>query len=404
MVSVYPLGTTIYRPEKCDNGYTLVGTSPRGFELLDMNGTVVHRWQHRGEQFYHYQLLDNGHLVLQETEWDDAERIGLGQGHLREYDWDGSLVWELTLPQRYFSCSISERLDNGNTLTGAKETIPATEKSRIDDPRLRSIEPILSDVLLEVTPAGDVVWEWHAYQHLDLNRYFAADSFDLPGGWNWTHFNCLQALPENRWYDEGDERFRPGNVLVSPRTLGSIFIIDRQSGDVVWEYQGDYMGGLAGQHCPRMVPKGTPGEGNIVLVDNGSPPIREIMHTARTFILEVNPVAKQVEWIYREDAYLRFYVPFAGDVQRLKNGNTLITENFGSRIFEVTRDGEIVWEYALPAEGLSVHGYRHPYDHCPQMAGLPRASEEPVAPPPHVDTTSAAAEMQAFDLASQQKG
>ena len=91
-----------------------------------------------------------------------------------------------------------------------------------------------------------------------------------------------------------------------------------------------------------MVPKDTPDGDNIVLVDNGSPPIQDIMHTARTFILEVNPVTEQIEWIYREAAYLRFYVPFAGDVQRLPNGNTLITENFGSRIFEVTRDGEIV--------------------------------------------------------------
>ena len=404
MVSVYPLGTTIYRPDGCANGYTLVGTSPRGFELVDMGGSVVHRWQHRGEQFYHYQLLANGHLVLQETEWRDEERVGMGRGLIREYDWEGALVWEFPLPDGYLACSIGERLANGNTLTGAKVAVPAAEKRRITDPRLRQIEPILSDALLEVTPGGEVVWEWHAYQHLDLNRYFAADSFDLPGGWNWTHFNCQQALPENRWYDAGDERFRPGNVLVSPRTLGSIFVVDRRTGEVVWEYTGNYMGGLAGQHCPRMVPKGMPGEGNIVLVDNGSPPIREIMHTARTFILEVNPVTEHVEWIYREAAYLRFYVPFAGDVQRLPNGNTLITENFGNRIFEVTREGEIVWEYALLAEGLSVHGYRYPYDHCPQMGSLPPPREEAVVPPAHVDAKSATSEVAAFDLASQQKG
>ena len=403
MVSVYPIGTTIFTPERCASGYTLIGTSPRGFQLVDMGGNVVHEWQITGEQFYHYQLLTNGHLVLQETEWEDGEKIGLGRGCVREYDWEGNLVWEYSLPNRYFPCSTGERLASGHTLTGAKEALPADQKRRIADPRLREIEPILSDVVLEVTHDGEVVWEWHAYDQIDPNRYFDADSFDLPGGWNWTHFNCLQALPENQWHDSGDERFRPGNVLVSPRTLGSIFIVDRASGAITWEYSGDYIGGLAGQHSPRMVPKGVPGAGNIVLIDNGSPPIREIMHTARSFILEVNPVSEQIEWVYREAAYLKFYVPFVGDVQRLANGNTLITENFGNRIFEVTPEAETVWEYTVPAEGLNIHGYRYPYRHCPQMADLPVPTERPVVGPEHVPTIAPAPELQGFDLSSQQK-
>jgi hypothetical protein len=41
----------------------------------------------------------------------------------------------------------------------------------------------------------------------------------------------------------------------------------------------------------------------------------------------------------------RFYRPFISSAQRLPNGNTLITEGSGGRIFEVTSDHEIVWEY-----------------------------------------------------------
>ena len=37
-----------------------------------------------------------------------------------------------------------------------------------------------------------------------------------------------------------------------------------------------------------------------------------------------------------------------GGVQRLANGNTLITESMGGRAFEVTRDGKIVWEFVSP--------------------------------------------------------
>lgn len=34
-----------------------------------------------------------------------------------------------------------------------------------------------------------------------------------------------------------------------------------------------------------------------------------------------------------------------GGAQRLENGNTLITESDNGRAFEVTRAGEIVWDY-----------------------------------------------------------
>ena len=43
MQSVYPTGTTIYEPNPCDNGYTLLWSEARP-RLIDMNGRVVHEW------------------------------------------------------------------------------------------------------------------------------------------------------------------------------------------------------------------------------------------------------------------------------------------------------------------------------------------------------------------------
>ena len=39
-----------------------------------------------------------------------------------------------------------------------------------------------------------------------------------------THINSVFELTDNRWFDAGDGRFRPGNVLVSARNLNAIFI------------------------------------------------------------------------------------------------------------------------------------------------------------------------------------
>ena len=47
----------------------------------------------------------------------------------------------------------------------------------------------------------------------------------------------------------------------------------------------------------------------------------------------------------------RFYSPFVSSAQRLPNGNTLITEGSDGRIFEVTRNHELVWEYISPYRG-----------------------------------------------------
>ena len=47
----------------------------------------------------------------------------------------------------------------------------------------------------------------------------------------------------------------------------------------------------------------------------------------------------------------RFYSPFISSAQRLPNGNTLVTEGSDGRIFEVTRDHELVWEYISPYWG-----------------------------------------------------
>ena len=213
---------------------------------------------------------------------------------------------------------------------------------------------------------------------MDLNHYLEIDH--VP---NWTHFNSLQSLPENRWYDAGDERFRPGNVLVSPRTLGFIFIIDKETGKIVWEYTGDYMGGLAGQHEPRMIEKGVPGEGNILVLDNGIPPLRDVRHAGVSYVLEIDPVTNEAVWKYENGA--QFFTPWTGGVTRLRNGNTLIAEAYGLRVFEVTREGEIVWEF-VHDEGR-IHGaYRYAYDYCPQLGRLPRPEEKAVTPPPHVKT------------------
>ena len=73
-------------------------------------------------------------------------------------------------------------------------------------------------------------------------------------------------------------------------------------------------------------------------------------------------------------------------MQRLANGNTLVCEADVGRVFEVTRDGEVVWEYAptwFDAQGFMgvavYRAYRIPYSWAPLTESMAVALENGVA-------------------------
>lgn len=99
-------------------------------------------------------------------------------------------------------------------------------------------------------------------------------------------------------------------------------------------------------------------------------------------VLEIDPVTLEIVWQYtpREAGFIvpldasRFYSPFISSAQRLENGNTLITEGSDGRVFEVTRDHEIVFEYISPYWGSGrfalnaiYRAYKYPYSYVPQL-------------------------------------
>jgi hypothetical protein len=111
--------------------------------------------------------------------------------------------------------------------------------------------------------------------------------------------------------------------------------------------------------------------------------------------LEIDPISLKIVWQYTpaEAGFLipldasRFYSPFVSSAQRLPNGNTLITEGSDGRIFEVTRNHELVWEYISPYRGsrgltrglmnMVYRAYRAPYTWVPQR---PAPTEAPILP------------------------
>jgi hypothetical protein len=67
-------------------------------------------------------------------------------------------------------------------------------------------------------------------------------------------------------------------------------------------------------------------------------------------VLEINPVTLELVWSYTNP---RFFSTNISSAQRLPNGNTLVNEGVFGRFFEVTADGDVVWEYVNPYFGPS---------------------------------------------------
>lgn len=325
----------IYRPRESFDGYTLTLHRARVPVLLDMNGRRVHSWPGARVKS-RVRLLPEGSILA----------LALNRSVV-EYDWTGRETWRYnTSPDLPHHDVI--RLDNGNTMF---PVLPADGDA---------------DEILEVNRAGDVVWRWRAREH--LASFISAEL--LKKGGDLTHINSVRELPGNRWHRDGDDRFRPGNLLISARNLNRIFIIDRSSGAVTWSY-GDE---LDLQHEAIMIPSGSPGAGNILLFDNG---YRQTHRYRKSRIIEINPVTNSVVWEYSSE---NFYSPTSGVQQPLPNGNILIGSSRGGRIFEIDRQGRTVWEWTPPFH--PVRPLRYPRDHCPQLAAMGSPESIAVEPQP----------------------
>lgn len=403
--SIYPTGVTIYDPKKAENGYVLISVDYKDvytrvdskgvysgkpdfngavlnpavssdIMLMDMNGNVVHRWQDAGDNKKVY-LLPNGNILS----------INELKSSALEYNWAGKEVWKYAT--KLGPHHDGRRLDNGNTLILCYEKVPSKANENVYNQTTqwwgtqdRKSIALRGDTIIEVNPQGKIVWDWNSSEHLDINRYMP-----LTGMSDWTHGNTVSIIPPNKWYDNGDKRFKPGNILYNPRHFDQFVIIDKDTKEVVWRLSPDFkaMGGLGQCHEPVMIPKGYPGAGNIMVFDNGLF-TRNGAHAGQSVVWEIRPDNCEVVWRYLPAmaGSSKFLSKYKGSAYKLKNGNVLISEDYAGRVFQVRPDknhpdgGEIVWEYVH--DSVISRTTMYPYDFTPQLKGMRKPQELKVSP------------------------
>ena len=377
----WPTGVTVYKPEKCYGGYTVV--TPYRSELtflIDMLGRVVHVWHADPErigQSWFMRRIESGnwmnlvYYVPRDIPPSVANGIALESGiefqtAVLEHDWDGNVVWRYTIPKGMDANHDMVRLQNGNTIIRMERRliVPEVSDKVIGDP-----------IFCEVNPAGEIVWQWSTAEHIDEFGYSdECRQLIYERGGTALLANTCAALPGNA-LEQVDSRFAKGNILSSQRNLNLIYIVDKQSGKVVWTW-GDEPGQLVGQHQPVML-----ANGNILIYDNGGQGGLPARVRFFTRLVEVDPLTKNIVWEYADQPYTfkpmcRFFASSWGSVQRLPNGNTFSLDTHNGRLFEITPYGEIVWEYVSPfawGRGTNVvepgmfRSYRYGYEEVPEV-------------------------------------
>ena len=386
-----PTGVLLHDEVNAQAGYTLLQTSPDVL-LIDLNGNVVHRWTTGpgGDA----QLTKDGTLLrissCAANDSCDGNPLNWGGagGRLREWTWDGELIWDIDLarPDKIAHHSY-HRMPNGNTLLVVWERYSrkaAIKKGR--DPATVNPEGAVGteprpgvyvgdfwpDMIVEIRkPKGggihdfEIVWHWRAWDHVcDKKRVGCLDiNYHIPRPTDQTHRSSADYMHVNSVdYDEVNDV-----VIINSRVFGEFYVIDHKTGKILyrwgnpsaWDetavapsYMEDGDTYLFGSHGATVVDS-EPGFLKVVVFDNGW--LRPSGSRSRALEVDVKLYDKEFRmapnppvWSFQTGSSNSLNSPFVSYAQRLDNGNTLLTSGMENHLIEVTRDGEYVWEYVIP--------------------------------------------------------
>lgn len=293
--------------------------------LINLAGEEVHHWSLPYPPGLYGYLLPNGNLfyggkVLDDT-WDRFSSWKRFKGGVMlEATSSGEIVWEHHDREHHHD---ARRSESGGAVYLTVEEMPRDLAAKVKGgvPEAGGAA-MWADVIVEVDAAGDRVWEWHAAEHLDVETDVITFNDHRT---EWSHGNTVVPLPD-------------GRVMFSFRNISTVGIIDKTSNQIVWRLGYET---LAQQHDPSML-----ADGNILIFDNGSHREKDPLPSSR--VIEIDPNTNRTVWEYRDSPAYNFFSPYISGARRLGNGNTLITEGMFGRMFQVTPEGEVVWEYINP--------------------------------------------------------
>lgn len=336
------VGVTRHDSEKVVAGMNLF--EPRGLprvELMDMDGATLHQWvAPRGDE---HRKKRNG-KERKKRAWHGVEvfpngdLVGVHKGHcIERLDWHSNLRWRTHLKAHHDLDIASEgriyTITNREMMLEVQDGSPIAilndEIAILDANDGRMLETIsLAPFFAPLISAERIA----AIQSIEARAPSTSTTkkqlFRGAGVRDVFHTNSIELIQRDM-----PGVAKAGDILISVRELDLVAILDLEQRRIVWSWGP---GELNRQHHPTVLDNG-----NIMIFDN-----RWGEKFSR--IIELDPLRKTVVWEYKGDPPSSFNSDYRGSNLRMPNGNVLIAESDTGRAFEVTREGEVVWEFFSP--------------------------------------------------------
>ena len=377
VVHIWPTGGN---PRLLDNG-NLLARAGNGVRALDWDGNEIWNYQETRPNYqvhhdfvrgFNPKLGEMTTFYIANRDVSQEECVALGCDPANDYsgaqidtivevNMDGEVIWEW----RFVDHLIQDRYPDKANYVGEGKTVA-------DYPGRLNVN----------LPGNPVRRDWLHFNAVDYNSELDQVSFSAVSG-------------EVYIVDHGGT-FVPGDPD------RSIALAAGPAGDLLWRFgdparyeQGDPPAisenwtrsssghkQIGGVHDIHWIDDGLPGAGNILLFNNG-----QLMYERmpQSYVLQINPyldasgndtgqyvnppdagyhlweserpqdthklprnVSNQIVWTYGSRDGQNFFTHIGSGAQRLPNGNTLICASTTGHIFEVTADGDLVWEYISP--------------------------------------------------------
>lgn len=224
-----------------------------------------------------------------------------------------------------------------------------------------AVDEVVGDsVIQEVTPGGQVVFEWNSWDHMNLMGCQASGYPQFPS--DYAHLNSIDLTPD-------------GDLIASFRGCAQVLKIDRPSGDVIWRLggtdtdfmiTGDPFNEFCGQHTALEL-----STDSVLMFDNGifclGTRETDFGEFSRVVEYQLDSSTGQAQFV-RDHSLNGTYQELAGSqgsVQPLMNGNWLISWGNGPdmSVTEVTESGDEIFAMKIrfdDAIAISYRAYRDP--------------------------------------------
>jgi hypothetical protein len=300
--------------------------------LIDMSGKILHTWSEPSSRWEHVEMCGNGDLL----------GIGIARNHrLVKLDWDSNVRWvkrmrfhhDIAIAENNDIYAIVQKrrvvFDFGFPKFIYDEYISILTQDGEIKRQLSLLKILKKDIPRNEISFVRVIKEnigWlvnrEIIQKPGLQRKFIER---MKKFYDIFHVNTIEIIDR----DIGG-LCKKGDLLICVRTLNIVGILDIKRERLIWSWGP---GNLDWPHHPTLLENG-----NILVFDNG-------FYRGYSRIIELDPITKTIVWEYKSSPPDQFYSSSRGSSQRLPNGNTLITESDKGHVFEITHDGEIVWEF-----------------------------------------------------------